>query len=238
VILTFITLGFLILYSVVLPYFLFSHLISFVSVRTSLFFPSLPPVNCLWFLPTQFQVIPLSVGQVLDIGIITIMTSQISPIIYFGLRYQKFQFPADQITFDEKRNSDELNRNLIRWNLFSSHNSSVVESEKADLWQKVTAKWDKKLSSSIFEQEPGMFEKSANSTAFQYYSFQGTKKMRKISVFFISSITGASQFWYVFVFSVDFADSSPYSPHVCTADLFFVMFSSFSNKEKMNYIQE
>lgn len=53
----------------------------------SIFFPALPNINILWFLPKKFQIIQLSVGQFIDIIIILNFTCYIESIIYHYIKW-------------------------------------------------------------------------------------------------------------------------------------------------------
>ncbi len=53
----------------------------------SIFFPTLPNFNTLWFLPKKFQIIHMSIGQCIDIVIILNLICYIESIIYHYIKW-------------------------------------------------------------------------------------------------------------------------------------------------------
>jgi len=53
----------------------------------SIFFPTLPNFNILWFLPKKFQIIHMSIGQCIDIVIILNLICYIESIIYHYIKW-------------------------------------------------------------------------------------------------------------------------------------------------------
>ena len=53
----------------------------------SFFFPTLPKINILWFLPKKYQIIRLSIGQCIDIIIVLNLTCYIESLIYHYIKW-------------------------------------------------------------------------------------------------------------------------------------------------------
>lgn len=78
----------------------------------SIFFPALPNINILWFLPKKFQIIQLNVGQCIDIIIILNFTCYIESFIYHYIRWTLLKkdpqvfLCLDSFYLGSKKNSD------------------------------------------------------------------------------------------------------------------------------------
>lgn len=53
----------------------------------SFFFPTLPTINILWFLPKKFQIIPITIGQCIDLIIILNLTCYVESLIYHYIKW-------------------------------------------------------------------------------------------------------------------------------------------------------
>ena len=53
----------------------------------SFFFPMLPTINILWFLPKKFQIIPITIGQCIDLIIILNLTCYVESLIYHYIKW-------------------------------------------------------------------------------------------------------------------------------------------------------
>jgi hypothetical protein len=182
-ILTFITLAILVIYLILLPYLIISDVISFASTGTSFFFPSLPAVNFLWFLPNEFQVIPLNIGQFLDICVIVITLSQIASSIAVALtRFYKYQPSSADIPVEVKRKFGDSLPNFMRWNILpnghqflgQTYDDNLTGQKKFPL-EKQDSQW------TSFEMNQGHYRERDNGLNRQFLLFSLLKNRSKIS---------------------------------------------------------
>ena len=59
-----------------------SSVLTYTGSSTSIFFPSLPSINLLWFLPKSLQVLPFTIGQFIDLFIIITLLMQAQFTLY------------------------------------------------------------------------------------------------------------------------------------------------------------
>ncbi|MFX0099047.1 MAG: hypothetical protein ACFFCS_05655 [Candidatus Hodarchaeota archaeon] len=59
-----------------------SSVAAYTESNTSIFFPSLPRINVFWFLPEYLQVIPLTLGQIVDFAIIITLLMNFQYALY------------------------------------------------------------------------------------------------------------------------------------------------------------
>ncbi len=122
-ILTFILLAILVTFLVVLPILIISDLISFIASGESFVFTMLPIGDLLWFLPSQHQMLPLNLGQFLDVCILCLISLQIASASYVILsRFYKYQQLNVGILPDRRQKYDETLPNFMRWNILPHGN--------------------------------------------------------------------------------------------------------------------
>ena len=64
-----------------------SHLEDYIISGNSFFFPTLPTINILWFLPKKFQILPITIGQCIDLIIILNLTCYVESLIYHYIKW-------------------------------------------------------------------------------------------------------------------------------------------------------
>ena len=64
-----------------------SLLQDYIISGNSLFFPTLPKTNILWFLPKKFQIFPITIGQCIDLIIILNLTCYVESLIYHYIKW-------------------------------------------------------------------------------------------------------------------------------------------------------
>ncbi len=86
----FLTSSFLIIFTCILlsdiP-FISSILKDYLLSGNSFFFPTLPTINILWFLPKKFQIFPITIGQCIDLIIILNLTCYVESLIYHYIKW-------------------------------------------------------------------------------------------------------------------------------------------------------
>lgn len=64
-----------------------SLLEDYIISGNSFFFPTLPNINILWFLPKKYQILPITIGQCVDLIIILNFTCYVESLIYHYIKW-------------------------------------------------------------------------------------------------------------------------------------------------------
>ncbi|MHA1231480.1 MAG: hypothetical protein ACTSRP_15070 [Candidatus Helarchaeota archaeon] len=97
-----------------------SYIIDCINLKTSIIFNSIPPINIMWFLPEQLQIIPLTIPQMLDIIVFVIIFLLLQiPIVppirrYVLIKEYNMTFDIDLLyTREESYTDEEFLLNII-----------------------------------------------------------------------------------------------------------------------------
>ncbi|OLS15067.1 MAG: hypothetical protein RBG13Loki_1385 [Promethearchaeota archaeon CR_4] len=227
VILTLITLGILFVYLSFLPQLIISNVVDFVNSSNSIFFSSLPPDNCLWFLPVEFQVIPLSVGQLLDLCVLLLIALQLAPVIYINYSRSKYKIPNYNESFDEANPSDITFPNENRWNFLPSDRFTVSECIDNTLVHQILARWGENFLS--FSREEGFPNGNYGSIlSLQTRMSSNMQEMNILLCLFINSKVYRSQNCCIVAFSLNLVVLPIYPRYACRSGYAFIISAVFS----------
>jgi len=67
--------------------FISSLLKDYIISGNSFFFPTLPNINILWFLPKKYQILSITIGQCIDLIIILNLTCYVESLIYHYIKW-------------------------------------------------------------------------------------------------------------------------------------------------------
>ncbi|MHA1270200.1 MAG: hypothetical protein ACTSPY_10475 [Candidatus Helarchaeota archaeon] len=156
------------------------YLVDCINLKKSIFFQSIPNVNILWFLPKQFQLIPLSLPQLIDILfiIIIILCAQIplAPTVRRFILIKEYHFLFDIDLYFQGKNNEIKKTNLF---IFEKKRNNLKIDNIKHLFKDKYIKNDSKLYNNIISSQKNYINKKITSHNKSIINIKDIRSFRK-----------------------------------------------------------